>query len=85
MVDVKSFYVEQPEDVAERIREMLKVVEPEKLYVSPDCGFFQLPRWITYLKLEAMVKGTKLVRQELAGGWSEVCGPDMMESPGGRV
>ena len=67
VVDVKSFYVEQPEDVAERIREMLRVVEPDKLYVSPDCGFFQLPRWITYLKLEAMVKGTKLVRDELAG------------------
>ena len=67
VVDVKSFYVEQPEDVAERIREMLRVVEPDKLYVSPDCGFFQLPRWITYLKLEAMVRGTKLVRDELAG------------------
>ena len=68
VIDVKSFYVEQPDDVAGRIREMLKAVEPEKLYVSPDCGFFfQLPRWITYLKLEAMVKGAKLVREELQG------------------
>ena len=67
VVDVKSFYIEKPEDVAERIREMLRVVPPEKLYVSPDCGFFQLPRWITYLKLEALVAGTKLVREELGG------------------
>ena len=41
------------------------MVVPEKLYVSPDCGFFQLPRWITYLKLEALVAGAKIVRKEL--------------------
>ena len=65
VVDIKSFYVETPEDVAERIREVLKYVPPEKLYISPDCGFFQLPRWLSYLKLEAMVGGTKIVRREL--------------------
>ena len=65
VVDVKSFYVEKPEDVAERIRLLLKSVAPEKLYVSPDCGFFQLPRWLTYLKLESLVAGTKIVRREL--------------------
>ena len=65
VVDIKSFYVETPEDVAERIREILKYVPVEKLYVSPDCGFFQLPRWISYLKLEALVAGTKIVRREL--------------------
>ena len=65
VIDVKSFYVETPEDVAERIRAMLEFVPPEKLYVNPDCGFFQLPRWITYLKLKAMVEGTELVRREL--------------------
>lgn len=65
VIDIKSFYVETPEDVAERIREMLRYVPAEKLYINPDCGFFQLPRWLSYLKLEAMVKGTEIVRQEL--------------------
>ena len=55
------------EDVAERIRLLLKHVEPESLYLSPDCGFFQLPRWLTYLKLESMVAGTEIVRRELGG------------------
>ena len=64
-MDVKSFYVEKPEDVAERIREILKYVPVEKLYLRPACGFFQLPRWISYLKLEALVAGTKIVRREL--------------------
>ena len=65
VVDIKSFYVEKPEDVAERIREVLQHVPAEKLYVNPDCGFFQLPRWLAYLKLEALVAGTKIVRREL--------------------
>ena len=65
VVDVKSFYVETAEDVAERIREILKYVPPEKLYINPDCGFFQLPRWLSYLKLEALVAGTRIVRREL--------------------
>ena len=65
IVDVKSFYVETPEDVAERIRELLNYVPPNKLSISPDCGFFQLPRWITYLKLESLVKGTNIVKREL--------------------
>ena len=65
VVDVKSFYVETPEDVAERIRELLIYVPAEKLYVNPDCGFFQLPRWLCFLKLQAMVAGTSIVRREL--------------------
>lgn len=65
VVDVKSFYPETAEDVADRIRQVLKYAPPEKLYINPDCGFFQLPRWLTCRKLEAMVAGTKIVRAEL--------------------
>lgn len=65
VIDVKSFYVEKPEDVAERIEAILEHVPAEKLYINPDCGFFQLPRWITQLKLNAMVAGTQLVREKL--------------------
>ena len=67
VVDVKSFYQETPEDIAERIRSLLEHVPAEKLKINPDCGFFQLPRWITYLKLKNMVEGTKIVRRELGG------------------
>jgi 5-methyltetrahydropteroyltriglutamate--homocysteine methyltransferase len=67
LVDVKSFYVETPEDVAERVRTTLQYVEAEKLWITPDCGFFQLPRWLAFLKLQNMVRGTEIVRRELAG------------------
>ena len=66
VIDVKSFHVETPEDVAERTRELLKHVPAEKLYLNPDCGFFQLPRWLTYLKLQALAAGAEIVRKELA-------------------
>ena len=65
VVDIKSFYVERPEDVAERIRLAMRHGPAEQLVINPDCGFFQLPRWLSYLKLEAMVKGAELVRREL--------------------
>jgi 5-methyltetrahydropteroyltriglutamate--homocysteine methyltransferase len=67
VVDVKSFYVETPEDVAERIRLALQHVAPEKLTILPDCGFFQLPRWLAFQKLQRMVAGTQIVRRELTG------------------
>ena len=67
VVDVKSFYVEQPEDVTQRVRQVLKHVPAEKLTLVPDCGFFQLPRWLTFLKLKALAAGARLVREELTG------------------
>ena len=67
VVDVKSFYVETPQDVAERVRACLEYVPPERLTLTPDCGFFQLPRWLCALKLKALADGVRLVRQELAG------------------
>jgi 5-methyltetrahydropteroyltriglutamate--homocysteine methyltransferase len=65
VVDVKNFYVEPPELIAERIGQCLEVVPPEKLSVTADCGFSALPRYIARQKLVAMVEGAKLARQRL--------------------
>lgn len=67
LVDVKNYYIETPEDVAERIRAALEVCSPEKLTITPDCGFSQTARWAARGKLRAMVEGTKIVRRELSG------------------
>jgi 5-methyltetrahydropteroyltriglutamate--homocysteine methyltransferase len=67
LVDIKSFYVETPEDIAERIRKTLKYVPAEQLWINPDCGFFQLPRWLSALKLKHMVAGTQIIRKEIGG------------------
>ena len=65
VIDVKSYYIETPEDVAERIRKILPFVPAEKLAVAPDCGMSQTARWATRLKLANMVKGAQLVRASL--------------------
>ncbi len=65
LVDVKSYYIETPEDVATRIRRALEFVPPDKLTIVPDCGFSQTARWASRAKLQAMVAGARLVRREL--------------------
>ena len=67
LVDVKSFYIETPEDIAERVRQTLEYVPAEKLWITPDCGFFQVPRWLAFQKIKNMVKGVHIVRRELEG------------------
>lgn len=66
VIDVKSLYVETPEEVAERLRAALTFVKPEKLYVNPDCGLFHLPRNVALQKMCNMVAGTAIVRREIA-------------------
>jgi 5-methyltetrahydropteroyltriglutamate--homocysteine methyltransferase len=63
VVDVKNYYIETPEDVAERIEAVLAAgVPPERLTLVPDCGFSQTARWATLAKLRALVAGRDLVR-----------------------
>jgi 5-methyltetrahydropteroyltriglutamate--homocysteine methyltransferase len=66
VLDLGSSEVETPDVVADRIRRALEVVAPEKLVVAPDCGMKYLPRERAVRKLEAMVAGAHLVREELA-------------------
>ena len=65
VIDVKSYYVETPSDVEERIRACLNHVVPERLSVSPDCGLSQTARWAARQKLANMVAGARLVRESL--------------------
>jgi 5-methyltetrahydropteroyltriglutamate--homocysteine methyltransferase len=67
VVDVKSFYMETPDDVAERLRRCLEFIPVDKLSAIPDCGFFPVPRWVAAEKLKRMVAGAKVVRAELTG------------------
>jgi len=62
VIDVKSYHVETPEDVDERIRRCLSFVAPERLSVAPDCGLSQTARWAARRKLASMVEGARRVR-----------------------
>ncbi len=65
IIDVKSYFIETPEDIAKRVRQCLKYAPAERLSFAPDCGFSQTARWASRLKLKNMVAGVKLIRKEL--------------------
>ena len=65
VLDLGTEAVETPEIVAGRIRKFLTVVEPERVVVAPDCGMKYLPRERAFRKLQAMVAGARLVREDL--------------------
>jgi 5-methyltetrahydropteroyltriglutamate--homocysteine methyltransferase len=69
VVDVKAFRAETAEEVAARIRALLaRGVAPERLWLTPDCGFWETPRQVVKRKLAALAQGAAIVRGELAGG-----------------
>jgi len=65
VIDVKSYYIETPEDVAERVRLCLRHAPADRLSFAPDCGLSQTARWAARQKLTNMVRGVRSVREEL--------------------
>ncbi len=62
VIDVKNYYLESPDEVAERIDLVLTAGVPaDRLVLVPDCGFSQTARWATTAKLRALVEGRDLV------------------------
>jgi 5-methyltetrahydropteroyltriglutamate--homocysteine methyltransferase len=57
--------IETPARVAERIEAALAVIPPDRLQVGPDCGMKYLPRDVAFAKLQALVKGARIVRERL--------------------
>ena len=66
VIDLSSPAIETPEVVAARIRKALPHVSAERLIVAPDCGMKYLPRDIAFGKMQAMVEGAAIVRNEAA-------------------
>ena len=65
IVDVKSYYIEMPQDIANRVRACLQYAPADKLAFAPDCGLSQTARWAAKRKLANMVAGVKMVRSTL--------------------
>src|SRR6266446_7715234 len=64
--------VENPAQIAQRVREVLKYFDPEKIFLNPDCGFgtfaercVNTPE-IAYRKLQAISGAAEILRREYA-------------------
>jgi 5-methyltetrahydropteroyltriglutamate--homocysteine methyltransferase len=67
IVDVKSYYIEPPDEIARRVRRCLYHAPADRLAFAPDCGLSQTARWAAKQKLENLVAGVHQVRRELHG------------------
>ncbi|AXG06773.1 methionine synthase [Haloplanus rubicundus] len=76
VVDVHTTDVESVEEIKENIRQGFKVVPPERLTVSPDCGVKLLPREVARQKIENMVTATREIEAELDAGEIDL-GPEV--------
>jgi 5-methyltetrahydropteroyltriglutamate--homocysteine methyltransferase len=65
IIDVKSYYIETVDDIAERVKMCLQHAPADRLSFAPDCGLSQTARWAAKEKLCNMVSGVRKVREEL--------------------
>ncbi len=65
VLDLGDPAIETAATVAERIRNGLKHVPPERLVVAPDCGMKYMPRHVAFGKLKAMCEAAATVRKEI--------------------
>lgn len=65
VIDVKSYYIETPEDVAERVERCLRHAPADRLSFAPDCGLSQTARWAAKQKLINLVAGVRIVRERI--------------------
>jgi 5-methyltetrahydropteroyltriglutamate--homocysteine methyltransferase len=79
VIDVATNEIETPEQVATRIRAVMRHVEPARLLPCTNCGMVPLPREVARGKLRALGAGAELVRHELAGSRPDRRAPEASE------
>jgi 5-methyltetrahydropteroyltriglutamate--homocysteine methyltransferase len=77
-IDHHTLQVEAPTEVADLIRESLKVIPAERLVLSSDCGMGRegMSRRHAFYKMVSLVQGTNLVKKELGLPVTESLGAD---------
>jgi len=73
VLDTSTNYVEHPELVAQRIERFARLMGPERVIASTDCGFgtfvgtVAVARSVAYKKLAALVEGARIASSRLFG------------------
>ncbi len=66
VIDHHTLQVESPDQVADLVRHALKVIPPERLVLSSDCGMGRegMSRRHAYYKMVSLVQGVNIVKKE---------------------
>jgi 5-methyltetrahydropteroyltriglutamate--homocysteine methyltransferase len=65
VIDIRSLYIETDDEIVRRIHKVLEHIEPERVYLTTDCGLKALPRFVALEKLKALSRAASRVRAEL--------------------
>ncbi len=65
VIEVNSHIAEKKETVKKRSERVIEVLEPNKVWIDPDCGLKTRTKKEAKEKLESMVKATKEARKEI--------------------
>jgi 5-methyltetrahydropteroyltriglutamate--homocysteine methyltransferase len=72
VVNPRTDEIESPKMIVQRVKDVLKFFDPEKIYLNPDCGFGTFAERCVntsetaYRKLKAISEAAALLRQEFA-------------------
>jgi 5-methyltetrahydropteroyltriglutamate--homocysteine methyltransferase len=72
VVNPRTDEIESPAMIVQRVKQVLKFFEPEKIYLNPDCGFGTFAERCVntsetaYRKLKAISEAAALLRQEFS-------------------
>jgi 5-methyltetrahydropteroyltriglutamate--homocysteine methyltransferase len=67
VINIKKLVVETEDEILAGVRKALEYREPERIYLTPDCGQFSIPRPMAKGKLEAMTAAARTLREEIGG------------------
>ena len=71
VISVQNYEVETPEQVVSRVERVMGHIEPERVWLNPDCGFAPgmfrtFPRDVAFAKLKSMTAAAKILRKKYA-------------------
>jgi 5-methyltetrahydropteroyltriglutamate--homocysteine methyltransferase len=65
VLDIRTSMIEKPNAIADRIRQVMKYVSPDRIYPSTDCGMKPLARMVAKMKLANLAEAAAIVRKEV--------------------
>ncbi len=71
VVSVQDYEVESPETIVSRAKRVTSSIDPERIWLNPDCGFAPgmfraFPVDVAFAKLKSMSKAAEILRKEFA-------------------
>ncbi|MFB6469671.1 MAG: cobalamin-independent methionine synthase II family protein [Vulcanisaeta sp. AZ3] len=71
-IDVRNPQIEDPQTVVARVERIVKVIDPKRIWINPDCGFApgmyrKFERRIAFSKIRSMVEAARILRQKYGG------------------